>query len=42
MLLETITDPEIRARPLYGGADQAFDSTDALASRDRCRALYRI
>ncbi|EWM12345.1 hypothetical protein [Kutzneria sp. 744] len=40
-LFATITDPEVRRLPLYGNADQAFDSTDALSSRDNARALYR-
>ncbi|HEY0496472.1 MAG TPA: DUF4037 domain-containing protein [Kutzneria sp.] len=40
-LSATITDPEIRALPLYGNADQAFDSTDALRFPDNARALYR-
>ena len=41
-LSATITDPEIRALPLYGNVDQAFDSTDALASRTNARALYSV
>jgi hypothetical protein len=40
-LSATIADPEIRALPLYGNADQAFDSTDALRFPDNARALYR-
>ncbi|QUQ67334.1 DUF4037 domain-containing protein [Kutzneria sp. CA-103260] len=40
-LLDTVADAEIRRLPWYGNVDQAFDSTDALADRDRCRALFR-
>jgi hypothetical protein len=41
-LFATVTDPKIRALPLYGNADQAFDSTDALRFHDNARALYRL
>lgn len=41
-LFATVTDPEIRALAHHGNADQAFDSTDVLAHRDRCRALFRL
>ena len=41
-LFESVADPEIRALGRHGNADQAFDSTDALSHRDRCRALYRL
>jgi hypothetical protein len=40
-LFATVGDVEIRALPLYGNADQTFDSTDVLSSRDNTRALYR-
>ena len=38
-LQATITDPELRARPLTGCVDQIVDNTDVLVHPARCRAL---
>lgn len=38
-LIETITDPVVRALPLIGSVDQVVDNTDVLTDPSRCRDL---
>ncbi len=40
-LLESVTDPAVRARPVTGAIDQFVDSTDALADHSLRRSIFR-
>jgi hypothetical protein len=41
-LLDTVTDPALRARPLIGAVDQVVDSTDVLEAPERYRSLRAL